>query len=72
MMASIATIVFSAALLIQGGTMLSEYAQIIFPAGSRATNVEGFGGSTCPSSSSSALPASFLACFRCSALSLQR
>ncbi len=46
MMASIATIVFGVALLIQGGTMLSEYAQIIFPAGSRTTNVEGFGGSS--------------------------
>ncbi|AZG77276.1 hypothetical protein [Methylocystis rosea] len=46
MMASIATIVFGVALLVQGGTMLSEYAQIIFPAGSRATNVEGFGGSS--------------------------
>jgi hypothetical protein len=41
----VATIVFSAALLIRR-TMLSEYAQIIFPAGSRATNVEGFGGSS--------------------------
>jgi hypothetical protein len=30
----IAIIVFGAALLIQGGTMLSEYASIIFPAGS--------------------------------------
>ncbi len=30
----IAVIVFGAALLIQGGTMLSEYASIIFPAGS--------------------------------------
>lgn len=46
MMASIGTIVFGVALLIQGGTMLSEYAQIIFPAGSRTTNVEGFGGSS--------------------------
>lgn len=46
MMASIATIVFGVALLIQGGAMLSEYAQIIFPAGSRTTNVEGFGGSS--------------------------
>jgi len=44
MMAAIATIVFGAALLIQGGTMLSEYARIIFPAGSTATNFEGFGG----------------------------
>lgn len=44
MMAAIATIVFGAALLIQGGTMLSEYARIMFPAGSTATQVEGFGG----------------------------
>lgn len=46
MMASIATIVFGVALLIQGGTMLSEYAQIIFPAGSSTTSAEGFGGSS--------------------------
>jgi len=44
MLAAIATIVFGAALLIQGGTMLSEYARIMFPAGSTATQVEGFGG----------------------------
>jgi hypothetical protein len=42
--ASIATIVFGVALLIQGGTMLSEYAQIIFPAGSQSSTVEHFGG----------------------------
>jgi hypothetical protein len=44
MMAAIATIVFSAALLIQGGAILSEYARIIFPAGSTATQIDGFGG----------------------------
>src|SRR5690349_9682625 len=39
----IAIIVFGAALLIQGGTMLSEYARLIFP--SRTTQlVEHFGG----------------------------
>ncbi|MGD9545467.1 MAG: hypothetical protein AB7F41_13250 [Methylocystis sp.] len=44
LLASIATIVFGAALIVQAGAMLSEYAQIIFPAGSRTVNVEGFGG----------------------------
>ncbi|WP_348643666.1 hypothetical protein [Methylocystis sp. L43] len=33
MMVAIATIVFGVALLIQGGAMLSEYAQIVFPGG---------------------------------------
>ncbi|WP_400767476.1 hypothetical protein [Methylosinus sporium] len=44
LMAGIATIVFGVALLIQGGAMLSEYAQIIFPAGAKAANFEHFGG----------------------------
>ncbi|MBG0811486.1 hypothetical protein IY145_19215 [Methylosinus sp. H3A] len=44
LMAGIATIVFGVALLIQGGTMLSEYAQIIFPAGAKTANFEHFGG----------------------------
>lgn len=39
----IAVIVFGAALLIQGGTMLSEYASIIFPAGSTSASSEQFG-----------------------------
>jgi len=39
----IAVIVFGAALLIQGGTMLSEYASIIFPAGSAGASSEQFG-----------------------------
>ncbi len=39
----IATIVFAAALLIQGGTMLSEYTHMIFPAGT-TTPTEEFGG----------------------------
>jgi hypothetical protein len=39
----IAVIVFGAALLIQGGTMLSEYASIIFPAGSTGASPEQFG-----------------------------
>jgi hypothetical protein len=43
-MAGIATIVFGVALLIQGGAMLSEYAQIIFPAGAKTANFEHFGG----------------------------
>jgi hypothetical protein len=44
MMAAVATIVFGIALLIQGGTMLSEYAQIIFPAGTKAMSIDQFGG----------------------------
>lgn len=40
---AIATIVFGAALLIQGGTMLSEFTRVIFPAGAGA-GVEEFGG----------------------------
>jgi hypothetical protein len=39
----IAVIVFGAALLVQGGTMLSEYAGIIFPAGSTGASSEQFG-----------------------------
>lgn len=39
----IAVIVFGAALLVQGGTMLSEYAGIIFPAGSTGVSSEQFG-----------------------------
>ena len=39
----IAVIVFGAALLIQGGTMLSEYAGIIFPAGATGASSEQFG-----------------------------
>jgi hypothetical protein len=46
MMAAIATIVFGAALLIQGGTMLSEYAQVIFPAGAKAASIDQFGGNS--------------------------
>jgi hypothetical protein len=44
MMLPIATIVFGAALLVQGGTMLSEYARIIFPVGAGASAIESFGG----------------------------
>jgi len=43
MLVAIATIVFGAALLIQGGTMLSEYTRMIFPAGAGAATEE-FGG----------------------------
>ncbi len=43
-MLPIAIIVLGAALLVQGGTMLSEYAHIIFPAGRGAATVENFGG----------------------------
>jgi hypothetical protein len=41
---AIATIVFGAALLIQGGTMLSEYSHIIFPIGTASPSMEHFGG----------------------------
>lgn len=44
MMVAIATIIFGAALLIQGGTMLSEYAHIIFPSGTTATSTGEFSG----------------------------
>jgi hypothetical protein len=44
-MAPIATIVFGAALLIQGGAILSEYAHVIFPAGSSPTLSGKFSGS---------------------------
>jgi hypothetical protein len=43
-MPAIATIVFGAALLIQGGTMLSEYSHIIFPTGATSASMEHFGG----------------------------
>ncbi len=46
LMASIATIVFGVALLIQGGTMLSEYAQMIFPPGGSVGRIDQFGGSS--------------------------
>src|ERR1700747_3063474 len=46
MIIGIATVVFGAALLIQGGTMLSEYAQIIFPPGAKASSVDHFGGNS--------------------------
>ncbi len=45
MMVAVATIVFGVALLIQGGAMLSEYAQVIFPAGVRGAP-EQFGGNS--------------------------
>jgi hypothetical protein len=41
---AIAIIVFGAALLIQGGAMLSEYSHIIFPTGAANASVEQFGG----------------------------
>jgi len=45
-MAGIATVVFGVALLIQGGTMLSEYAGIIFPQGVKASSIDQFGGNS--------------------------
>jgi len=45
-MIAIATVVFGAALLIQGGTMLSEYAHIIFPPGVKVSSIDNFGGNS--------------------------
>jgi hypothetical protein len=44
MMVAIATIVFGVALLVEGGAMLSEYANLVFPSGSRPAAIENFGG----------------------------
>ena len=44
MMLSIVTIIFGAALLIQGGAMLSEYAGVVFPSGSTAASIDTLGG----------------------------
>jgi hypothetical protein len=44
MMVAIATIVFGVALLVEGGAMMSEYSNIIFPSGSRTAAMENFGG----------------------------
>jgi hypothetical protein len=44
MMLAIATIVFGVALLVEGGSIMSEYANIIFPSGARSAAVENFGG----------------------------
>ncbi len=46
MLGAIATLVFGAALLIQGGTLLSEYSSLIFPTGSVASSAstESFAG----------------------------
>src|SRR6516225_8964802 len=44
MMVSIATIIFGVALLIEGGTVLTEYAHIIFPAGRTAAIGNEFSG----------------------------
>jgi hypothetical protein len=46
LMVGIATIIFGAALLVQGGALLSEYAGMIFPSGVRATSVDHVGGSS--------------------------
>jgi hypothetical protein len=46
LMVQIGTIVFGVALLIQGGTMLSEFAQIIFPPDSKAGAIDQFGGTS--------------------------
>ena len=43
---AIATIVFGAALLVQGGAMLSEYVGVIFPEGATNVSMEHFGGSS--------------------------
>jgi hypothetical protein len=44
MMLSIATIVFGVALLVEGGSIMSEYANLIFPSGARSAVAENFGG----------------------------
>lgn len=44
LLAGVATIVFGAALLIQGGTLLSEFSQVITPAGAMQTMSDAFGG----------------------------
>ena len=44
MMIAIATIIFGAALLIEGGAMLSEYAHMIFPPGATAAVTHEFRG----------------------------
>jgi hypothetical protein len=46
MMVAIATIVFGVALLIQGGAMLSDYAQVVFPGGARGATPEQMGGNS--------------------------
>lgn len=46
MMVAIATVVFGVALLIQVGTMLSEYASTIFPPGTNPSSIHQFGGSS--------------------------
>ena len=44
LLAGVATIVFGAALLIQGGTLLSEYSQVYAPAGALQMASDAFGG----------------------------
>jgi hypothetical protein len=44
MMVAIATIVFGVALLVEGGAMMSEYANVMFPSGARSATMESFGG----------------------------
>lgn len=44
LLAGVATIVFGAALLIQGGTLLSEYSQVFTPAGALQTASQAVGG----------------------------
>lgn len=46
LMTSIATIVFGVALLIQGGTMMSEFAQILLPNDTRVAAFDQFGGTS--------------------------
>ncbi len=46
MFVAIATIVFGVALMIQGGAILSDYAQMIFPTGATVTTTEEFSGNS--------------------------
>jgi hypothetical protein len=48
-LSAVAVIVFGAALLIQGGTMLSEYSSIIFPVGAAGIGPQEFSGGGLPS-----------------------
>ena len=46
MMVAVATVIFGVALLIQVGTMLSEYASTVFPPGAIPSSIHQFGGSS--------------------------
>jgi hypothetical protein len=74
MLGAIATIVFGAALLIQGGTMLTEYTKLIFPTGAvgPTDQVVGGGGVGLSALFLSARVASCWECFRSSTFTRKR